>query len=489
MRVRLLVFLAVLWLGLGAQAAPISADTSPQQGALTLGDRPPSPLNFGQAHLAPFSGSELNNRSGEDGNAGNADGVPNANMTYHNGPVLQDANVYVIFWLPSGFHLEPPPSKNAAYRLGGDAGSPALIMNNATDGAALGDRNFESLITRFFTDLNDTAYYGLMGQYSSIQDRVTLGGQYVYTGAYPHAGTTADPLLPEDFQAAIESVKATTGWQSSYPAVGARSESYNMFFVYTGYGVYNCEDGANAPCNFINSNASGYCAYHSAYFSPPATISSDIGLRSGGITLWADMGNEGTDPDPVSHQTTCAVGGYTGSKYPNDDASADSTVNVTSHELFESVTDPIWASDGQHGWTDSDGGSGEIGDKCAWHFGTIATDGSDLTLNGHNYIVQQEWSNATFDGHTNYSGCTLLRTASVPRASDVAALTATSTSLASCPGQTQSQNSAHAPVQQGQLQNDVSRTGIGALAGFPAVSTVPLPSSSSAAGSTAQPQC
>src|SRR5205085_2403588 len=59
------------------------------------------------------------------------------------------------------------------------------------------------------------------------------------------------------------------------------------------------------------------------------------------------------------------------------------------------VTDPQG-----DGWFYVDG-KGEIGDLCNFDVGTKrASDGSNVNLNGHPYLIQQEWSNA--DG-----GCVL----------------------------------------------------------------------------------
>ena len=44
--------------------------------------------------------------------------------------------------------------------------------------------------------------------------------------------------------------------------------------------------------------------------------------------------------------------------------------------------------------------AGEIGDLCNFDFGARAGDGSNVTLNGHHYLVQRQWSNAV-------SGCAL----------------------------------------------------------------------------------
>ena len=35
-----------------------------------------------------------------------------------------------------------------------------------------------------------------------------------------------------------------------------------------------------------------------------------------------------------------------------------------------------------------------MGDKCVTDYGNILPDGSNVTLNGHPYILQAEWSDA-----------------------------------------------------------------------------------------------
>jgi len=55
----------------------------------------------------------------------------------------------------------------------------------------------------------------------------------------------------------------------------------------------------------------------------------------------------------------------------------DALTSTSSHELCESITDPIPG----RGWYDDN--NGEIGDICAWKVKTVG-----------NYQVQQEWSNA-----------------------------------------------------------------------------------------------
>src|SRR3989454_715699 len=139
-----------------------------------------------------------------------------------------------------------------------------------------------------------------------------------------------------------------------------------MFHVFTGYGIESCFDPTNFACTFTV-----YCAYHDFFTKGSQSI------------IYSNM------PD---------FNGVTGHctprqrPFPNSDSYADPEINILSHELFEAVSDPQL-----NAWTDSF--SNEIGDKCAWNFGNVNPDGSNLLLNGHNYLVQLEWS--------NYGGCAL----------------------------------------------------------------------------------
>ena len=86
--------------------------------------------------------------------------------------------------------------------------------------------------------------------------------------------------------------------------------------------------------------------------------------------------------------STCGLGGVA---QPNSD-DADLTLNVTSHEHIEAITDPYG-----NAWFDS--GGNENGDRCAWTFGSsLGGSGStayNQVINGGHYMLQLEWSNAT----------------------------------------------------------------------------------------------
>lgn len=66
-------------------------------------------------------------------------------------------------------------------------------------------------------------------------------------------------------------------------------------------------------------------------------------------------------------------------------AAVDSVVNVLTHEVYETITDPMLNN--QYAWYDALGN--EIGDKCAWSTSSQVNLGS-----AGRFTVQKEWSNA-----------------------------------------------------------------------------------------------
>ena len=256
-------------------------------------------------------------------------------VTYHGGPTMHISISYTIFWLPSGKNFGQTSSNNSAYM---------------------------SLINRFLNDTSDTSYYNILSQYpdnisGTPLDKSILGGSYLDTIPYPVDGTQANPLHDSDIQTEVTNAIKANNWVPG---------PNKMFHVFTGYGIESCFDPTNFACTFTV-----YCAYHDFFTKGSQSI------------IYSNM------PD---------FNGITGHctprqrPFPNSDSYADPEINILSHELFEAVSDPQL-----NAWTDSF--SNEIGDKCAWNFGNVNPDGSNLLLNGHNYLVQLEWS--------NYGGCAL----------------------------------------------------------------------------------
>jgi hypothetical protein len=96
----------------------------------------------------------------------------------------------------------------------------------------------------------------------------------------------------------------------------------------------------------------------------------------------------------VGDATTQAPTGciaLTSSSAPNGNMGADGMASVIFHELSESVTDPDL-----NAWYDRRGN--ENADKCAWKFGTTFTTGgktANVTLGSRNFLLQQNWINAS----------------------------------------------------------------------------------------------
>ena len=203
---------------------------------------------------------------------------------------------------------------------------------------------YNSLIQRYFGDVGGTGLYNNNTQYTDsnggVPSNTNFVASWVDTSAYPES-----PLLDSDIQNEVSNAQNANGWSSSID---------NIFFVFTEAGQDLCFDSSQTQCA---SNA--FCAYHS-YF--------------GSNTIYAAM--------PYAYSFSC-----NGGQGPNGDQAADETINVTSHEQMEAATDPLL-----NAWTDSSGQ--EIGDKCAWTFGNVNPDGSNVNWNGDPYLVQQEWDNA-----------------------------------------------------------------------------------------------
>jgi hypothetical protein len=246
----------------------------------------------------------------------------------HGGPVMTTNKTYSVFWVPSGQSV---------------------------------DAGYVSTINQFFKDVShdsgmSTNVYASDTQYSSILYSSTFGGTFTDTAAFPGNGCSpyggaSVCLSDSQLQSELSKVISAQGWTKN---------STNMFFIFTPKNVESCDSGNG--CSFTS-----YCAYH--------------GDGSGGM-IYANM------PYAVNsfYPGNCDVG-----QHPNGD-DADATINVTSHEHNEAITDFQL-----NAWYDAAGY--ENGDKCAWDFGTVSgPNGAEYnqTINGHHYFMQREYSN---NGH------------------------------------------------------------------------------------------
>jgi hypothetical protein len=283
-------------------------------------------------------------------------GVSGGNLSYHGGPDMQSSNtVYAIYWVPQGYTV---------------------------------DNNYVSLINGFFQNVaadngkpsnvyfSDTQYYNAAGAKIVYNTVFGKSNWYVDTTPLPPNGCSDiyTSVCLSDSQIQTEVINAINAANKSNASNGSPAWTVSpnsIFFVFTAKGIGSC---AGSSCAF-----SQYCAYHS-WFTDPALGSQTV--------YYANMPYADTAP------SACDIG-----QHPNND-DADATINVTSHEHNETITD-------QHGsaWYDRRGY--EDGDKCAWNFGTAVNNTPSAFYNQKigtgQYYLQQEWSNRS-------SGCVLTGT-------------------------------------------------------------------------------
>jgi hypothetical protein len=248
-----------------------------------------------------------------------------SNLVYRGGPVEHTNSVYAIYWQPPGYTLSA---------------------------------NYTSLIDQYFGDVaadsgkTSNVYYTATQYYDgagNVQYSSSLGGSVVDTDPLPTSGCrdsyTSVCVTDAQIQTEISTVAARQHWTAN-PST--------EFFMFTAKGIGSCY---GSSCAF-----SSYCAYHSWSGSGSSVL------------LYANM------PYADTVSGACDAG-----YHPNSD-DADATINVTSHEHNETITD-----EQGNAWYDNAGY--EDGDKCAWNFGSVSGS-SNQTINGHHYILQLEYSNA-----------------------------------------------------------------------------------------------
>jgi hypothetical protein len=268
--------------------------------------------------------------------AGGAAQAATGNMTWHGGPVMHSSNVYSIYWAPAGY----------GYQSGyGDA------------------------IDRYFRDVaadsgKTSNVYGVEAQYADGSGPALYAATFTRSltdaNAYPTNGCTDAPyasvcLTDAQIQAELQSFVAAnalpTGMTTAY-------------FVFFPIGVGSCFDDTSANCSYKQ-----FCAYHGW-----------IGSGGTSTILYANM--------PYADQPS-APGKCDAEPSPNGN-DADATINVTSHEHIEMITDPLGDA-----WYDE--GGYEVADKCAWVFGPqlgkTGFGSYNQAIGAGKYELQEEWSN------------------------------------------------------------------------------------------------
>jgi hypothetical protein len=207
-------------------------------------------------------------------------------------------------------------------------------------GAGTYSSGYQSTINGYFTDVAADS-----GKSTNVYDSDT---QYYHN----IGGTTTNISYSESFAGSGTDTSALTGSSCTNTAGGSLGcvtdaqmqqevlnyiQAHNLpeglgyqYFVFLAKGFSSC---SGSQC-FV----SYWCAYHSSF--------TDSG--TGNTVLYANM--------PYANYSSSACG--TGQD-PSGDADAQATLNVTSHEANETITDALG-----NAWYDKAGY--ENGDKCAW---------------------------------------------------------------------------------------------------------------------------
>jgi hypothetical protein len=207
----------------------------------------------------------------------------------------------------------------------------------------------------FFRGFGGSIYAKASTEYYQNPGAVHVGSASTF-GGHLYDNSAAPSAAPTTTQAAAEVCKVT----NDQPDEGG------VYFLYTSTGAGNVS----------------YCAWHS------------FGTCSNGKKV------------QVAYMPN--IDGIAGCN-PNDTYDAkrseglSALVNVTAHELSETLTDPR-----NGGWWDKSGD--ENGDKCAWAFNTgpvvlsyKVPDGlGGFTTVTKNWKLQGEWSNAAYSAGTGY---------------------------------------------------------------------------------------
>lgn len=272
-------------------------------------------------------------------------------LQYNGGPVQHGEKVYLLFWAPANYS----PTFPATYKSGMGAWLSDLAAANGTSGNPI------SINTQYY-DLS-----GAGGTKSYVPYSIQNGGALTDTNAYPTPnGCNHGPTCLTDAQIRSE--------LTSYIVAHSLPTGLDVeYFVLTPQGVNSCFDSGGTSCSY-----SYFCGYHSAL---PV---------SGNTVTYADM--------PWAYNVSgCDVNSAFGAGYPNSNFT-DPVISVFSHELSETMTDPMVGN----GWVDSSGK--EIGDKCAYTYGAGGYGSMtgmnnnaggywNVQLGGDVYLLQQEFDN------------------------------------------------------------------------------------------------
>jgi hypothetical protein len=253
---------------------------------------------------------------------------------------VQESHLYQIFWKP----------KPKLLQSGGATGISANYINvNVALAAYYNGHSIGNVTTQYFQNVNGVVAYPENNGY--LVDAILDRNPFPASGCDDPA-TPGNCITDAQLQAELVSEIQTMKWQ-----IGLNS----IFIVYTSNGEGSCMASDNKSCAYTQ-----YCAYHSAIIPPNNDINS--------VILYVNV--------PFGNPTVCVSTG----KSPNNDVFADAAASSVSHEVTETITDPLMT-----GWYTSRGN--EIGDLCAYIYQTNTYAGG---------LANQLWSGIPFELQTEF---------------------------------------------------------------------------------------
>lgn len=307
-----------------------------------------------------------------------------------NGPVQHGEEDFLFFWGPSASFPTAYVSGMQHFLSGlqaadygtdhttGVLGNPVSVVQQYYDHSGPGGaKSFIPLAIQNAGTIMDTTPYPNGG--ANCTDHDTSNG---------HTYSPTDCVTAQDIQHEIESYISTHHQPSGAPYPTGLDVEY---FVLTPPNVGSCDDATSQACAM-----SEYCAWHT------------YGITGGGQRFtYADM--------PWLSGTPCDI------RLTLNNDGTDSVISTFSHELSETMTDPLL-----NAWRGSGGDSDEVADKCAYQF-AVGEDALDVAglpqenpntssyynvrLGGRNYLLQMDFDDSANNGA---GGCNQWDTQSQP---------------------------------------------------------------------------
>lgn len=316
-----------------------------------------------------------------------ANGTPP--LYWQGGPVMPGpVTVTPIYWEPSGY------ANSTAYRN--------VINQYLSDVAAASGTtsNVYSTATEYYGS-NGIIHYNIVAG-TAIRDTNKFPTRGCSVGAKDKRGIYADGT---GYSACIDDDQVTAEIQKVATANHLPQSDYaHIYVMLLPKHVASCfyagsTANASNECTIDHYLSATYCAYHSM-FGPNYPTSG---------TVYATM------PFPIYQSPvgyTCGSdAGFPTVESPNGNLDADVELSPTSHEIMEAITDPNVTD----GWFDVSGY--ENGDECAYVYGAASGTAGALynqTINGHNYLTQEEFSNLDFAHTLSAGGCVQSESAVTP---------------------------------------------------------------------------